>query len=116
MRLSGDFRVVDVKGTDYRGIVRLEMSGESGISLALEYPRDAVGVDIKQGDNVRVSISNEKDPNYASNWDVYMNGVVYYVGESNVKISIGGLIMDIHNFKNDVKVGEKVYIGLKVLR
>ncbi|GAB6944688.1 hypothetical protein [Vulcanisaeta sp. JCM 14467] len=116
MRLSGDFRVVDVKGTDYRGIVRLEMSGESGISLALEYPRDAVGVDIKQGDNVRVSISNEKDPNYASNWDVYMNGVVYYVGESNVKISIGGLIMDVNNFKNDVRVGEKVYIGLKVLR
>ncbi|WP_054854642.1 hypothetical protein [Vulcanisaeta sp. JCM 16161] len=116
MQLSGDFRVMDVKGTDYRGVVRLEMSSGSGISLALEYPRDAVGVDIRQGDNVRVSISNEKDPNYASNWDVYMNGVVYYVGESVVKISIGGLIMDVNNFKNDVKVGERVYIGLKVLR
>lgn len=45
-----------------------------------------------------------------------MNGVVYYVGESVVKISIGGLIMDVNNFKNDVKVGERVYIGLKVLR
>lgn len=116
MQLSGDFKVMDVKGTDYRGIVRLEMSSESGVSLALEYPRNAVGVDIKQGDNVRVSISNEKDPNYSSNWDVYMNGVVYYVGGNNVKISIGGLLMDVNNFKNDVKVGEKVYIGLKVLR
>ena len=116
MRLSGDFRVVSVKPTDYKGIVRIEMGGESGISLALEYPRDAVGVDIKQGDSVRVSISNEKDPNYASNWDVYMNGVVYYVGGGNVKVSIGGLIMDINNFKDEVRVGEKVYIGLKVLR
>ncbi|ADN51234.1 hypothetical protein [Vulcanisaeta distributa] len=116
MQLSGDFRVMNVKGTDYKGIVRLEMSSESGVSLALEYPRDVIGVDIKQGDNVKVSISNEKDPNYASNWDVYMNGVVYYVGGNIIKISIGGLIMDVNNFKNDVKVGEKVYIGLKVLK
>ncbi len=36
MQLSGDFRVMNVKSTDYRGgIIRLEMSSESGISLAL---------------------------------------------------------------------------------
>ncbi len=116
MQLSGDFRVVGVKSTSYRGIVRLEMSSESGVSLALEYPRDVIGVDIKQGDNVKVSISNEKDPNYSSNWDVYMNGIVYHVSESSVKVSIGGLIMDINNFRGEVKVGEKVYIGLKALR
>lgn len=46
-----------------------------------------------------------------------MNGIVYYVSENIIKISIGGgLIMDVNNFKNDVKVGEKVYIGLKVLK
>ncbi|MGC8606105.1 MAG: hypothetical protein ACP5GZ_00850 [Vulcanisaeta sp.] len=116
MQLSGDFKVVNVKETDYKGVVRLEMEGSSGISLALEYPKNAVGVDIKQGDNVRINISNEKDPNYTLNWDVYMNGIVYYVGENIVKISIGGLIMDINNFKNNVKVGEKVYIGLRVIK
>ncbi|BDR91172.1 hypothetical protein [Vulcanisaeta souniana] len=116
MQLSGDFRVINVKETGYRGVVRLDMEGDSGVSLGLEYPRDAVGVDIKQGSNVKVSISNDKDPNYASNWDVYMNGVVYYVGGNSVKISIGGLIMDINNFKNDARVGEKVYVGLKVIK
>ncbi|MGC8543414.1 MAG: hypothetical protein ACP5NQ_05695 [Vulcanisaeta sp.] len=116
MQLNGDFRVTGVKDTDYKGIVRLEMEGSSGITIALEYPRDIIGVDIKQGDNVRVSINNDKDPNYASNWDVYMNGIVYYVSEGLVKVSIGGLIMDINNFKNDVKIGEKVYVGLKLIK
>ncbi|MCG2863007.1 MAG: hypothetical protein RXP99_04320 [Vulcanisaeta sp.] len=116
MELSGDFRIVDVKGTGFRGIVRLEMEDATGVSLALEYPRDVLGIDIKQGDNVRVSISNSKDPNYSSNWDVYMNGVVYYVSEGLVKVSIGGLILDIRNYKGEAKVGEKVYIGLKLIK
>jgi hypothetical protein len=116
MELSGDFKVVNVKETGYKGIVRLEMESGSGLSLALEYPRDAVGVDIRQGDGVKVSISSNKDPNYASNWDVYMSGVVYHVSEGLVKISIGGLILDVNNFRNEVKVGEKVYVGLKLIK
>ncbi len=116
MQLSDDFRVVNVRETGYKGVVRLDMKSGSGVSLGLEYPRDAIGVDIKQGSNVRVSISNDKDPNYASNWDVYMNGIIYYVDGDSVKVSIGGLIMDINNFKNNVRVGEKVYVGLKVIK
>lgn len=116
MRLAGDFRVINVRETGYRGVVRLEMEGPSGVALSLEYPRDAVGVDIRQGDNVRVSISSDRDPNYKSNWDVYMSGIVYYVGEGLVKVSIGGLILDVNNFKNEVRVGEKVYVGLKLIK
>ncbi|MFB6471006.1 MAG: hypothetical protein TU36_007240 [Vulcanisaeta sp. AZ3] len=116
MHLSADFRVINVEETSYQGVVRLKMESQSGFFLVLEYPKDAVGVNIKQGNNIRISISNDRDPNYVTNWDVYMSGVVYYVSEGLVKISIGGLILDINNFKDEARIGEKVYIGLKLIR
>ncbi len=116
MNLEGIFRVTDVRPTPYRGIVRLEMEGEEGIRIGLEYPEEVLGVKIEKGSSVKISIKNEKDPNYKENWDVYMNGIVYHIRENIVKVSIGGLILDVYSYKGDVRLGEKVYIGLKIQR
>ncbi|WP_069807175.1 hypothetical protein [Vulcanisaeta thermophila] len=114
MKLTGNFRVVGIEGTRFEGIIRVRMISEGNVEVSMEYPVKAVGVELRQDYTVNLSIDTEKDPNYRANWDVYMNGMVYYVGNGIVKISIGGLIIDVINYNGDAKVGERVYVGLKI--
>ena len=97
----------------YTGIQIIEMSNEKGIKIYLEYPAKILPIRYNVGDKIRLNIDNVKDSDYKKNWDVYMWGIVYYVTEDLIRISIHGLILEIKGFKTSVNIGEKVYIGLK---
>ena len=116
MKLEGTFEVVDVRPTQYRGIMLVELRGESELDVVMEYPSGVVNVPLDKGSMVRLGIDNVKDERFRENWDVYMWGLVYYVGGNRVKISVGGLIIDVRNYRGAAMPGEKVYVGLKVLR
>ncbi len=100
---------------DYDGIKALTMRSQSGLQVYLEYPEKAVGVRIDRGYRIRLSLDNVRDENYRTNWDVYMWGKVYYISQDTVRISIGGLILELKGYKDPVSLGEKVYIGLKIV-
>ena len=100
---------------EYDGIKALIMKNNKGHQVYLEYPEKAVGVEIYKGLRVRLCLDNVKDPDYRKNWDVYMWGKVYYVSQDMVKISLGGLILEIRGFSGPVSLGEKVYVGLKIV-
>ena len=112
MKLDIVLTVQEIEKTPYEKIIALRMVGNN-IKVRLEYPYKVIGVNFNVGDKVRLSIDNVKDENYKLNWDVYMWGIVYYVSQNIVRISIGGLILDVEGYTGPVNVGEKVYIGLK---
>jgi len=100
---------------EYDGIKALLMRSSRGHQVYLEYPEKVLGVKIDRGFKVRLSLDNNKDENYRQNWDVYMWGKVYYVSQDMVRISIGGLILELRGYDGPVSLGEKVYVGLKVI-
>jgi hypothetical protein len=81
------------------------------VEATLELPLDKIGVRLAAGDRVKLVIQKEKDRDL-SQYKVYMWGLVYHVGGGMTRISIGGLQLDIMA-ELPLKVGEKVYIGIK---
>ncbi|OYT27248.1 MAG: hypothetical protein B6V02_00295 [Thermoprotei archaeon ex4572_64] len=115
MNLVEEFEVKNVKKLPYRGIDGLELESSSGTCMYLEYPSSIIKIPITVGNKVKISLSKVKDENYKVNWDIYMWGLVYYVSERFVRISIGGLILELKNVDTSLEVGDRVYIGIKKL-
>ncbi len=114
MKLKDEFTVVDVKElAEYKGIQVLDLDNGKGLRVYLEYPVKIVRVQIDKNSRVILSIDNVKDVEYKKNWDVYMTGIVYHKYDNNVRISIGGFIVEVKNYVGDVSIGEKVYVGIK---
>ncbi len=115
MKFRGVFKVLKVESLpDYSGLKAIYMVDDSGREIYLEYPEELTKVRISENSSVEISLDNVKDENYKTNWDVYMWGVVYYSAENVIRISIGGLIMELKKFDIKPEVGEKVYVGLKI--
>ncbi len=115
MNLVEEFEVKNVKKLPYRGIDGLELESLSGIHMYLEYPSSVIKIPITVGNKVKISLSKVKDENYKANWDIYMWGLVYYISEKYIRISIGGLILELKNIDTSLEIGDKVYIGIKKL-
>ncbi len=114
MKFDEVLTVVDAQVLpDYPTIKALIMRDEKGHEVYFEYPEGVVKVEINKDMKVRLCIDNVKDENYKQNWDVYMWGKVYYVAEKLVRISLGGLILEIKGYSEPVNIGEKVYVGIK---
>ncbi len=117
MKFDNILTVVDAYTLpDYPTIKALIMRDDKGHEVYLEYPEGVVRVPIDKDMKVRLSIDNNKDENYRQNWDVYMWGKVYYVAEKLVRISLGGLILEIRGYTEPVNIGEKVYVGIKRIK
>ncbi|ABW00880.1 hypothetical protein [Caldivirga maquilingensis] len=104
-----------VTGIEYEpnNVVKLRLEGEGSL-ITVELP--AIINKFKQGDSVLISLSSSKDENYKGNWDVYMWGMVYYLGENFMRISIGGFILHLEgNVSSRPNLGDKIYVGLKLL-
>ncbi|MGB9703960.1 MAG: hypothetical protein ACPL3C_00805 [Pyrobaculum sp.] len=81
------------------------------VEATLELPLDRIGVRLAAGDQLKLVIQKERDGDL-SQYKIYMWGLVYHVGGGVTRISIGGLQLDILT-ELPLKVGEKVYIGIK---
>jgi len=115
VRIEGRFRVINTRQTSYRGIIGVELRGEGGVELYLEYPEGVTKVPLARDSVIEISINNEKDPEFRSRWSIYMRGIVYHVGDGIIKVSIGGLIMDIRGYGGEARVGDWVYVGIRLL-
>ncbi|MFN3803668.1 MAG: hypothetical protein ACK4SY_01270 [Pyrobaculum sp.] len=80
------------------------------VEIVLELPLDRLGLLLKEGERVKLVLSQEREENY-KNYKAYMWGIVYHVGDGVTRISIGGLQLDIKK-ELPFRTGEKVYIGL----
>ncbi len=117
MKYRGVFKVLKVEDMpDYSGLKAIYLTDNAGREVYLEFPEKLTNVKIPANVNIELSLDNVKDEDYKSNWDVYMWGIVYYSDESRIRISIGGLIMELKNFNVKAEIGEKVYVGIKLLK
>jgi hypothetical protein len=91
---------------------RLLLDGDAKIEL--ELPISLLNIDISKNTKIIINIDRNKDNNYKEKYAVYMWGILYHKGDESIYISIGGLILKI-NKDLPFNIGDKLYIGLKII-
>ncbi|OQS54215.1 hypothetical protein EHP00_858 [Ecytonucleospora hepatopenaei] len=67
---------------------------------------------LNEGDNVEIKIHFHEKPSNTSNLYL-MNGIVYEIGEKQLKCSFGGLLLDYEGEFDDIHVGDKTHITIQ---